>query len=263
MNHAYMVKLYHSFQTRTRLFFIMDFAIGGEMFHHLKKVGHFPENLAVFYLAEVICAFEHLHEFDIVFRDTKPENLLLDAYGHVMLTDFGLAKCGVSADSTQSSGLSTTTFCGTPDYLSAEVVAGVPHGKAVDVWSIGALLFEMLVGQAPFSYGNGGGQVNRAELYRRILRGVITFPPTVSDSIRQFINMCMARRPKDRPLMKDLKSHQIFKTNGINWEKLAKRELAPPAKMKMDESCIKAIEGKLVSGPVDNIYKYVLPDNLV
>jgi serine/threonine protein kinase len=77
----------------------MDFAIGGEMFHHLKKVSHFPENLGVFYLAEVVLAFEYLHEFDIVFRDTKPENLLLDAYGHVMLTDFGLAKTGVSADS--------------------------------------------------------------------------------------------------------------------------------------------------------------------
>lgn len=262
IRHPYTVRLYHSFQTRTRLFLIMDFAIGGEMFHQLKKVGHFPESLAVFYLAEIVSAFEHLHGYDVVFRDTKPENILLDAHGHVMLADFGLAKCGVSADSTNSSGMSTTTFCGTPDYLSTEVVAGVPHGKAVDVWSIGALLFEMLVGQAPFSFGSGG-QSNRAELYRRILRGVIAFPPIVSDEARSFIMWCMQRRPKDRPLASELRGHPLFAKNGIDWERLAQRKLPPPHRMKIDDACVRAVEGRLVQGHVDNIYRYVLPDSLV
>lgn len=75
----------------------MDFALGGEMFHHLKRVGRFPENLAVFYLAEVLEAFRALHSADIVFRDTKPENILLDSRGHVLLADFGLARTGISA----------------------------------------------------------------------------------------------------------------------------------------------------------------------
>lgn len=120
----------------------------------------------------------------------------------------------------------------------------------------------MLVGQAPFSFGNSGN-VSRNELYRRILRGVVTFPSTVSSEARDFITMCMQRRPKDRPLMKDLKKHKIFKTNKIDFEKLKRREVPPPHKIKIDEACIKAIEGRLVNGPVDNIYKYVFPDNLV
>ncbi|KAH0575922.1 Kinase, AGC Akt [Spironucleus salmonicida] len=262
VTHPYCVKLHHSFQTRTRLFFILDFALGGEMFHHLKKQGQFPEILSIFYLAEAVLAFEYLHEFDIVFRDTKPENLLLDGYGHVVLTDFGLAKCGVSADSTDSIGYSTKTFCGTPDYLSAEIVASVAHGKAVDVWSVGALLYEMLVGQAPFSYGNGAGTApNRSELYRRILRGNVIFPAHVSEPARQLILACMQRRPKDRPTMAELRDFELFQ--GVNWEKLARREVPPPQKIKIEENCIKAVEGRLAQNSGDSIYKYIMPDNLV
>lgn len=120
----------------------------------------------------------------------------------------------------------------------------------------------MLVGNAPFSFGNAG-QGGRGELYRRILRGVIAFPPTVSNEARDFIQKCTARRPKDRPLMRELRSHPIFAKNGIDWDKIQKREMQPPHKMKIDESCVKAVEGKLVQGHVDNIYKFVLPDMLV
>lgn len=170
----------------------------------MKRVGQFPEALAVFYLAEVLEAFEGLHGVDIVFRDTKPENLLLDAGGHVLLADFGLARTGVSAPTAQEAGAAATTFCGTPDYLSTEVLAGVPYGRSVDVWAAGALLFEMLVGKAPFSFGARQSQ-GRSELYKRILRGAIVFPPSVSTEARDFIISCLKRRPKDRPSLAQLK----------------------------------------------------------
>lgn len=265
--HPNMVKLYHSFQTRTRIFLITNFAIGGELFHHLKKVGRFPEQLAVFYLAQLILILNYLHDYDCVFRDTKPENLLLDAAGNILLTDFGLSKVGISADSSSSNGQVTHSFCGTPDYLSGEVISGVPHGKSVDIWSLGALLFEMLVGNAPFSFAVPSAQASggnaRSELYRRILKGVVVYPNFVSAEARDFISQCLNRRPKDRPSFGEIREHSLFRKNGIDFDRLYRREIPPPFKPKIDPVCVQAVEGKLIKNPNDVVYKFVSPENLV
>lgn len=108
----------------------MDFLNGGELFYHLKKEGRFTEARTVFYAAEIICALDCLHKNGVIYRDLKPENVLLDSEGHIKLTDFGLSKQGVVGNR------NTYTFCGTPEYLAPEIVKGKGHGKAVDWWSL-------------------------------------------------------------------------------------------------------------------------------
>ncbi|TNJ26358.1 Kinase, AGC Akt [Giardia muris] len=264
--HPNMVKLYHSFQTRTRIFLVTNFATGGELFHHLKKIGRFPEPLAVFYLAQIVLVVEYLHKHDIVFRDMKPENLLLDNHGNILLTDFGLSKTGISADDSGAGGVCSGSFCGTPDYLSGEIISGVPHGKMVDIWALGALLFEMLVGSAPFSFAsslNTNVGNSRSELYRRILKNTIVFPSYVSPECKDFVVHCLARRPKDRLNFEAIRKHRVFLKHKIDFDKLFHKEITPPFKPKLDPSCVLAIDGKLVKNPADNVYKYVSPDALV
>lgn len=265
-NHPNMIKLYHSFQTRTRLFLVTTFATGGELFYHLKKIGRFPEPLAVFYLAQIVLVIEYLHKHDIVFRDMKPENLLLDNHGNILLTDFGLSKTGISADNSGGAGVCSGSFCGTPDYLSGEIISGVPHGKMVDIWALGALLFEMLVGSAPFSYASStsthGGNA-RSELYRRILKNIIVFPTFISAECKSFIAKCLSRRPKDRPNFEEIKKHEVFRKNKIDFDKLYRKEIQPPFKPKLEQACILAVDGKLLKNPLDNVYRYIAPEALV
>jgi len=108
----------------------MDFLNGGELFQHLRREGRFSENRTRFYAAEIILAIEFLHKNGVIYRDLKPENVLLDSEGHIKLTDFGLSKLGVVGNRT------TYTFCGTPEYLAPEIIKGKGHGKAVDWWSL-------------------------------------------------------------------------------------------------------------------------------
>lgn len=109
------------------------------MFFHLKKQRNFDEKRAKFYAAEIFLALTHLHKQNIIYRDLKPENILMDAEGHVLLTDFGLCKILTTEERTH-------TFCGTPEYLAPEVILQKGHGKAVDWWAFGILLYEMMVG---------------------------------------------------------------------------------------------------------------------
>ena len=130
IDHPFIVKLHFAFQTPSKLYFVMDFLNGGELFYHLKKEGRFSENRTVFYAAEILLALECLHKNGIIYRDLKPENVLLDSDGHIKLTDFGLSKQGVVGNR------NTYTFCGTPEYLAPEIVKGKGHSKAVDWWSL-------------------------------------------------------------------------------------------------------------------------------
>ncbi|KAK2955856.1 putative protein kinase [Blattamonas nauphoetae] len=232
IHHSFMPTLYYTFQTPYKLYLIIDYANGGEMFFHLRRAGSFPEILATFYIAEICLVLAHLHKNNIVYRDLKPENVLIDSEGHILLTDYGLSKIGVTAvGGYDSEGFTTKTFCGTPEYLAPEILRGIPHGKAVDWWSVGILYYEMLCGTPPF-YSQ-----NRNLMYQNTLNGTVTFPDAITPHQRDFISSLLKRAPEERlgssPTgASDVLSHPVF--TGIDMEKLEKREIPPPFKPRLE-----------------------------
>jgi RAC serine/threonine-protein kinase len=145
LDHPFLVKLYSSFQTKDRLYFVMEYVRGGELFFHLGREKRFTEERAMFYAAEILLALHYLHSKGIVYRDLKLENLLLDEKGHIKITDFGLCKEGISTERDK-----TSTFCGTPEYLAPEILEEENYGKSVDWWALGVVLYEMLIGRVRF-----------------------------------------------------------------------------------------------------------------
>ena len=187
--HPYIVTLRYSFQTKDKLYLVLDFVAGGHLFFQLYRQGVFGEELARLYAAEIVLAVAHLHSLGFVHRDLKPENVLLDARGHVKVTDFGLAKGGLD-DSEQRR---TNSFIGTVEYMAPEVVAGRGHGKAVDWWSVGVLLFEMLTGQPPFR------AKGRAALAKQITGGgKLKVPPYLSPEASSLLRALLQREPHKR-----------------------------------------------------------------
>ncbi len=144
VKHPFVVSLHYAFQSPERIYFVLDFVNGGELFYHLRKKVRYTESKIKFYAAELILALDHLHNMGFIYRDIKPENILLDGDGHVKLTDFGLSKA-VGDDS-------TNTLCGTAQYLAPEVILRKPYNKMVDWWGLGILIFEMAVGTPPFNH---------------------------------------------------------------------------------------------------------------
>jgi serine/threonine protein kinase len=163
----FLMSLDYAWQSDTKLYMVMGFCQGGELFHWLKKQKRFSLKRVLLYTAEMLLAIETLHSHDVVYRDLKPENVLLNAQGHVKLTDFGLSKEGVSGAGSEEG---TSTFCGTPEYLAPEILENKGHGKAVDWWSLGTLMYEMLVGLPPFY------DKNMKKMYDKILHQEIAFP---------------------------------------------------------------------------------------
>ena len=155
----------------------MDFLNGGELFYHLRREGRFSEARTRFYAAEILLALECLHGNGIIYRDLKPENVLLDKEGHVKLTDFGLSKLGVVGNR------NTYTFCGTPEYLAPEIVKGKGHSKSVDFWSFGLIIYEMLSGINPFKVRNK----NKFEKLQMILDDEIEMLPSFSEEAKELV----------------------------------------------------------------------------
>ncbi|KAA0152224.1 hypothetical protein FNF29_04088 [Cafeteria roenbergensis] len=222
ISHPFIVGLKYAFQTADKLYFVMDYCPGGELFFHLGKEGRFHEGRAKFYAAQILLALEHLHSKGVVYRDLKPENVLLDAKGNIKLTDFGLSKEGVTQADTGAH-----SFCGTPEYLAPEILARSGHGRAVDWWSLGALLFEMLTGWPPF-YSS-----DRKELFAKIreakldLSDTSNLTPAAVDILKRLLN----KDPRSRlgcltSDASDIKSHPFFA--GVDWAALARREIPPP-----------------------------------
>jgi len=222
VNCPFIVPLKFSFQSPDKLYLGLAFVNGGELFHHLQREGRFGEERSRFYAAELFCALEHLHSFHVIYRDLKPENILLDFTGHIALCDFGLCKLNMGDKET------THTFCGTPEYLAPELLLGRGYTKAVDWWTLGVLLYEMLTGLPPF-YSE---DVN--EMYRKILHEPLTFPADVRPDARDLLVRLLQRDPAERlgsppGGAADIKTHPFF-TKYIDWNLLLAKKVQPPYK---------------------------------
>ncbi|OMO89961.1 hypothetical protein COLO4_19480 [Corchorus olitorius] len=217
VDHPFIVQLRYSFQTKYRLYLVLDFVNGGHLFFQLYRQGLFREDLARIYTAEIVSAVSHLHANGIMHRDLKPENILLDADGHVMLTDFGLAK---EFDETTRSN----SMCGTLEYMSPEIVLGKGHDKAADWWSVGILLYEMLTGKPPFTGGN------RQKIQDKIIKDKIKLPAFLSSEAHSILKGLLQKDASKRlgsgqGGSEEIKRHKWFKT--VNWKKLEAREIRP------------------------------------
>jgi serum/glucocorticoid-regulated kinase 2 len=188
INNPFIVPLKFSFQSPDKLYFVLAFVNGGELFHHLQKEQRFDINRSRFYAAELLCALECLHGFGVIYRDLKPENILVDYVGHIALCDFGLCKLDMKDED------KTNTFCGTPEYLAPELLHGQGYTKAVDWWTLGVLLYEMLTGLPPFY------DENTNEMYRKILSEPLHFPgpevvpPAARDLLQKLLDRDATRR---------------------------------------------------------------------
>lgn len=221
VKHPFIVGLSYAFQTDGKLYLILEYLSGGELFMHLEREGIFLEDTACFYLAEIILALQHLHRLGIIYRDLKPENILLDAQGHVKLTDFGLCKEHIQE------GIVTHTFCGTIEYMAPEILTRSGHGKAVDWWSLGALMYDMLTGAPPFTADN------RKKTIEKILKGRVLLPPYLTPDARDLIRKLLKRQVTQRlgSSSEDgdaIKRHNFFKH--ITWSDVLCRKLEPPFK---------------------------------
>jgi len=217
LDHPFLAKLHWSFQTDENLYFIMDFINGGELFHHLSIEKRFNDERARFYAAEIVSGMEYLHSHGVIYRDLKPENLLLSHRGHIIMTDFGLSKEGLHAEDAR-----TATFCGTPEYLAPEIIKGEDYTKSIDWWSVGTLIYEMLTGLPPFYTDD------EENMYHKIMTAEIDFSKPVftneaQDIIRKFLNRDPEQRLQDP---QEIKAHPWFR--GLDWAKLDKLEIAPP-----------------------------------
>uniref|UniRef100_A0A671Q9V1 non-specific serine/threonine protein kinase n=1 Tax=Sinocyclocheilus anshuiensis TaxID=1608454 RepID=A0A671Q9V1_9TELE len=221
VNHPFIVKLHYAFQTEGKLYLILDFLRGGDLFTRLSKEVMFTEEDVKFYLAELALALDHLHSLGIIYRDLKPENILLDEEGHIKITDFGLSKEAIDHDKRAYS------FCGTIEYMAPEVVNRRGHTQSADWWSFGVLMFEMLTGSLPFQ-----GK-DRKETMALILKAKLGMPQFLSPEVQSLLRALFKRNPSNRlgaglDGVEEIKRHIFFAT--IHWNKLYRREIKPPFK---------------------------------
>ncbi|KAJ5158431.1 uncharacterized protein N7500_008082 [Penicillium coprophilum] len=219
--HPFVVKLFYAFQDHEKLYLILEYAQGGELFTHLAMERMFEEDAAAFYMAEMVLALAHLHQnVGVLYRDLKPENCLLDAQGHLLLTDFGLSKIALTDDDRCNSLL------GTIEYMAPEVIQGKPYGKACDWWSLGALGYDLLTGSPPFRANN------HAKLQEKIVKQKLMLPYFLGPDAKDLLTRLLRKEPSKRlgyHMQKDLqiiKKHRFFRK--IDWAALERRELDPP-----------------------------------
>ncbi|KAL8616216.1 hypothetical protein ACOMHN_058333 [Nucella lapillus] len=216
VTHPFIISLVWSHKDETFLYMLMEYIPGGELFSYLRSMGRFNNGTANFYTSEIVCALDYLHARNIVYRDLKPENLLLDRDGHLKITDFGFAKKVVDR---------TWTLCGTPEYLAPEIILSKGHNKAVDWWSLGVLIFEMLVGYPPFYADNPFG------IYEKILAGKVEWPKFIDLVAKDLIKKLLVQdRTRRLGNMKngadDIKRHKWFKS--VDWDSVMAKKVQAP-----------------------------------
>ncbi|ETN99595.1 hypothetical protein RFI_37875 [Reticulomyxa filosa] len=221
MDSPFLVNLRGTFKDEFRIYFLLEACLGGELFTVLRKMRSFDENTAKFYAACVVEAFDYMHQRDIVYRDLKPENLVFTDKGYLKITDFGFAKVVQNK---------TFTLCGTPDYLSPEIVTGQGHGKAVDWWTLGILIYEMLASFPPFF------DDEPLMTYRKIIQGTIKFPRYLSIAVKDLISKFLKPKPTKRyGILKGgtalIRCHPWFQE--FDWSALRQLKLRAPIRPKV------------------------------
>lgn len=244
VKHPFIVNLICAFQTPKKLHFVLEYCAGGELFFHLSRAGRFSEGRCKFYASEILLALQYLHAQNIIYRDLKPENLLLDGDGHTKVTDFGLSKEGIADN------ISAQTLCGTPEYLAPEILRKDGHGKAVDWYSLGALIFEMLTGLPPFY------TKDRDKLFERIKKGQLSYPSYVSAQAKDICEGLLCKEPNKRlgggpGDGEEIKSAAFF--GGQDWVAIYERKVTPPFKPDIKgEDDVKYFDKEFLNMPVAN-----------
>ncbi|GMI42397.1 hypothetical protein TeGR_g10967 [Tetraparma gracilis] len=247
VNHPFIMALHYAFQSGEKLYLVLDYCPGGELFFHLSRYRRFPERVARFYAAELLLALGHLHSHGIIYRDLKPENVLLDAEGHVKLGDFGLAKDGITSP-TQGAH----SMCGTPEYMAPEVLTQKGHGFTVDWWGLGMLVFEMFTGLPPWY------TTDKTKLFKRLKSAVLVVPNFISSESASFVRGLLERDPATRLGAKGevaVQKHPFF--SQVIWPNLLAKKLTPPIrpceglKLPATRSSPMPIAGELSAAPDD------------
>jgi serine/threonine protein kinase len=213
MNHPFIVNMYGSFHDPRYLYLVLEYIVGGEFFTHLRRAGRFDNDTSRFYSSQIVAIFEYMHGKNIIYRDLKPENILLTASGYLKLTDFGFAKI---------IDYRTYTLCGTPEYIAPEVLLNKGHGKPVDWWTLGILVYEMIVGYPPFVDEDPMG------IYQKILSGKIVFPKFFDKNAKVLVKKLLTadlgkRFGNLKNGVDDIKKCKWF--TGLSWEQLLKLEV--------------------------------------
>ena len=222
----FLVQLHSCFQSKDRLFFVMEYVTGGDLLHQILKFGKFEEPVATFYAAEIALGLIFLHRHGIIYRDLKLDNIMLDHEGHIKIGDFGMCKEGFHGTVT------TKTFCGTPEYIAPEIIRSHPYGKSVDWWAFGVLIYNMIVGKAPF-YGE-----DQEDLFSAILDQTLSFPKFMSKEAKSICTLLLVKNPRERlgcmgKGYLEVKKHCFFKM--INWNKVEARDVQPPFRPKISD----------------------------
>ncbi|KAI9504614.1 kinase-like domain-containing protein, partial [Coemansia spiralis] len=221
----FVVRLLYTFQSRTNLYLVMEYLNGGDCASLLKAIGTLPENWAQQYLAEVVLGVEDLHARNVVHRDLKPDNLLIDSEGHLKLTDFGLSKLGFLGRRVDQQAHKHAL--GTPDYIAPESILGLEAGESVDWWALGIICYEFIFGIPPFHDETPEKQSKSDSEEEDDDEDDDTDVPDISPEARDFITRLLCRDPKRRlgyNGAEEVKAHPMFKS--IDWATILETQAA-------------------------------------
>ncbi|EAY18113.1 AGC family protein kinase [Trichomonas vaginalis G3] len=212
-HHPFIVQLKFAFQTQSKFYLGLEYVPGGELFTHIYRDGFLQPREYQLVIAQVALALQYLHSIGIIYRDMKPENILIDADGYVKLTDFGLSR-DITIDE------SASTFCGTPEYIAPEVIKRLPYDTAIDWWGLGILTYELIYHNPPFR------STNNQQLFQKILKDEVPFPDNANPIEVNFIKGLLRKDPKKRFCFEEIASNEFF--SGFNFDDVLNKRITPP-----------------------------------